>query len=372
MNSRCKGRNWPHHQIHPTKQQAPFAFLKMIKIFPNCSTTQNNAPSSTQLTPTIGGMDDLFSEQESDRSSASQDQEALVEEFHSERIVIPSLAPLPSKEFVLLKLPSFCFIQPELFDPLNYSEHKDIFPNVQLNESQESRQFKAYNVIRNSLMEGQRSNTKIVQWSDGSFSLKIGKEYFEMNQIPTLDSKTIIFHQHTATGDAGQSVLESVGAPSKRFQVRPYNTSSAAHKRYSKAVLARHAKESKIKIAFTTNDPEKQKIALEKAEQERIRMQRRLDAKRRNAQRASAMERTKLTRAYLEDDYAEEEGDGEEEGEEDEIYNEEVENETNVYSAERDSSLMAAKNDDAQAATEEESDDADDGLLSSRFKSIHK
>ena len=298
--------------------------------------------------------DDLFSEDN------SQPTEETTPSFHTEKLPLSQIHPLPSSSPFLLKLPSFSFLQTTPFDPINYSESTDTFTNLSLTDSQESRQLKAYNVIRCSTLNSQRSNTKIIRWSDGSYSLRIGREYFEMNAIPNTDTKTVIFHQHNNT--TSSTLLESVARPSGKFQVRPYDTSSAAHKRYSKAVLARHAKERKIKIAFTADDPEKQKAALERAEQDRIRMQRRIETKRKNAQRAAALERTRITKAYLEED--------EDDVSEDAIYdddyaNEEIEGEdvdVDVYNAERDDAILASK--------ENASDE--DEIFSSRLKTSFK
>lgn len=318
------------------------------------------------LSTTHAAPSTLFTDDD-DGDNVNEDDDAEEAPFAATQLPLDAPPPAASRPFFLLKLPNFLVVQRRAFDVATYEEARDTFNAVPLAESSidESRDFKAFNVIRSDATAS-ASNACIVRWSNGTQSLKVGAEFFDMTGGDAASTeKTLVFARHAA------ALLASIGRPAARFQVRPSTTSSAAHKRFTHAVRSKHCKERRIKIAYTCADPALQKAAIERAEQEKLRLQRRLDTKRRNAARAD-FERTRLTRAFLEDDRSADDEDDDESAENDAFYREAGESAENddIYSNDRDRLITDAKTlaDEVTPSASSSDDDDEDVLLSSRFK----
>mmetsp|Transcript_7267 Transcript_7267/g.15689 ORF Transcript_7267/g.15689 Transcript_7267/m.15689 type:complete len:319 (-) Transcript_7267:222-1178(-) len=184
----------------------------------------------------------------------------------------------------MTKLPNVVAIQPTAFDEADYDE------------KEEEEQYKGYmhNMVRwrykrdengRLLRDGENgglvreSNAKMVKWSDGSYTLHIGKEAFD---IQNFDSSTTegfaglngyVYMSQKATfrnGDDnedddddepqnGGTVLECIGPVSSRFVAKPSSLQSESHKSLTVAVRQRTVKRAKIAQYMTEEDPEKLK-----------------------------------------------------------------------------------------------------------------
>jgi RNA polymerase-associated protein LEO1 len=127
------------------------------------------------------------------------------------------------------------------------------------------------------------------KWSDGSVTVQIGDQHYEIQSkplAPPADAKTyqevLDSHQYLASPHVGSQVLLIVGKISEQFDARA-NTdveADAVHAlRTSMAAYGRNSAGNKDGIAVITNtqDPELQKKKAEMAERERMKNQRRKD-----------------------------------------------------------------------------------------------
>lgn len=119
------------------------------------------------------------------------------------------------------------------------------------------------------------SNTRLVQWSDGSYTLHIGNEAFD---IQTVDSSSngfaglngyVYLSQKATFNDADDmeedtpsgTVLEGIGPVTSRLIAKPSSLQSEAHKSLTVAVRQRTIKTARIAEYVTQEDPEKAKAA---------------------------------------------------------------------------------------------------------------
>lgn len=146
------------------------------------------------------------------------------------------------------------------------------------------------------------SNSRLNRWSDGTWTLQIGSEHFEvLPQVFSADENNLLFVRHQ-----NEECLESVGKLANKLTVRPFMDSQGTHRKYLALAEAtgKGMKKVKVRVATTTADPEKEKRGLVKIQQERIKARRKLDAKRRNLEQKSydRVGREGLTAKFLEAD----------------------------------------------------------------------
>ncbi len=155
------------------------------------------------------------------------------------------------------------------------------------------------------------SNARFNRWSDGSWTLQIGAQHFEVcPQSFCPDEHNLLFARH-----AEVSCLEASARLASKLTVKPFmDQAGGSHRKYLALAEAtgKGMKVTKVRVAATTVDPERQKQALVRMQQERIRAKRKLDAKKRNQEQRAfdRVGRDGLSGRFLE----------EEDGEEDDEY----------------------------------------------------
>ncbi|KAJ7132122.1 Leo1-like protein-domain-containing protein [Mycena epipterygia] len=122
-----------------------------------------------------------------------------------------------------------------------------------------------------------QSNSRIIRWSDGTLSLRLGKELFDINQsIDTSGGKS--FGASHPTQAAKSQGLTYIVAQHKRSQVlqsealvtgymtlRPTGMQSETHRMLVRAVGQKHNKVARLRMApDPTMDPEREKMELMK------------------------------------------------------------------------------------------------------------
>lgn len=259
-------------------------------------------------------------------------------------VVLQPERPSSSTSLHVTKLPNLVGIQPEAFDPSTYSaaaEEKEYKGFVNDMVRWRYKKDKNGEMLRDD--EGnllRESNTRLVQWEDGSFTLHIGKEALNMDNIDsshtvgTVDvvtgrtatfaglngylylSQMANFREPKKEGEekdeeseekdgfietAAGTVLECMGPMGSRFSARPSSLKSEAHKSLTVAVRKRTIKRAQIAEVVTQFDPEKVK-------EERIKQKDGLakeQARKRNYgdnYRSRSRPRVGMNRSYLEDD----------------------------------------------------------------------
>jgi RNA polymerase-associated protein LEO1 len=224
------------------------------------------------------------------------------------------------------KLPNLVGIQTAAFDTETYSrnlEEEEFGPAVDHLIRWRYRKDAHGNLVRDAQDRLIReSNTRIVQWEDGSYTLHVGSEAFEIDVHNTASSAGVkgfpglngyLFLSHKATMETTEgsrteetpagTVLESVASIASRLMIRPSSLQSEAHKSLTVAVRQKTIKKARIAEFVTQEDPEK-------AKQERIRVKADLDkvsGRKRPSSGGNRGNRPRMSRDYFEDD--EEDGD---------------------------------------------------------------
>ena len=176
------------------------------------------------------------------------------------------------------------------------------------------------------------SNTRLVKWSDGSYTLHVGREVLEVDDLdggaaPTAGDggfagpKGYLYVSQKARvtppterelkGPLGEgevddgpapeprpagTVLECLGPVSSRFAPRPSSLASDAHRNLTLAVRQRNVKRARIAEFVTEHDPEAEKRARIKGTDDLAR------SKNRKGRGGGGGGRKKMSKSYLEDD----------------------------------------------------------------------
>ncbi|XP_014408910.2 RNA polymerase-associated protein LEO1-like isoform X1 [Camelus ferus] len=230
----------------------------------------------------FGDIDDISSESDGgnqppipgqpvDGRGVPQDQQE--EEPISEtkiEVEIPRIYSDLGNELYFVKLPRFLSIEPKPFDPQYYEDEFE--DEKMLDEEDRTRiKLKVENTLRWRIRrdkEGNKikeSNTRIVKWSDGSLSLHLGNEVFDVYKAPLLGNYNHLFVRED-TGLRGQAVFKS------KLTFRPHSTDYATHKKMTLPLANRCSGIQKIRILpMAGRDPECQRIEMIKKEEERLR-----------------------------------------------------------------------------------------------------
>ncbi|XP_025739920.1 RNA polymerase-associated protein LEO1-like isoform X2 [Callorhinus ursinus] len=229
----------------------------------------------------FGDIDDISSEsdgdseqtipgQPADEHGVPQDQqeEEPISETRIE-VEIPSINSDLGNELYFVKLPKVLSIEPKPFDPQYYEDEFE--GEKMLDEEDRTRlRLKVENTIRwrkrrdeegNEIKE---SNARVVKWSDGSLSLHLGSEVFDVYKAPMQGNHNHLFVRED-TGLQGQAVFKS------KLTFRPHSTDCATHRKMTLPLDKRCSKTQRIRILpMAGRDPECQRTEMIKKE-ERLR-----------------------------------------------------------------------------------------------------
>ncbi|KAE8444249.1 hypothetical protein EG329_000749 [Mollisiaceae sp. DMI_Dod_QoI] len=218
--------------------------------------------------------------------------------------------PLPKPvdgEFNVLRLPKFLGIEPRAFEPSTFrvpeADHHSVSKSTNFSASAVSSSTIRF---RTDPSTGKlESNTNIYKWSDGSTTISVGDQHYELQTkplAPPRDSKayseTQDSHFYLATPSIASQLLLLVGHMSNQHTVRPNEAveDDALEKlQRSLAAAARRGNKNDKgpELIASTQDPELQKRRAEIAEKERMRAQRRRETA---AEKASQAHRPGLGR----------------------------------------------------------------------------
>ncbi|KAL6037693.1 hypothetical protein STEG23_005962 [Scotinomys teguina] len=129
------------------------------------------------------------------------------------RVEIPSIHSDLGDELYFVKLPRFLRIEPKPFDPQLYEDELED-EKVLYEEDKTRLKLKVENTIRWRVGQDEagykvkESNARIVKWSDGSMSLHLGSEVFDVYKVPLQDNHNQLFIREE-TGLRGQAIFKS-------------------------------------------------------------------------------------------------------------------------------------------------------------------
>ena len=130
--------------------------------------------------------------------------------------------------------------------------------------------------------DGPRSNARFLKWSDGSMSLVLGAEMYDIpiNSVPKAEQQFLVLSHHQA------GLLRVVKRIDAGMKIVPVDTASGAHKRLVTKQIGKGTSIERraVKEFQPEGDPEAMKRLAEKAIEEKIKSRKKLDAKRKQTQ----------------------------------------------------------------------------------------
>merc|ERR1719500_2058441 len=193
-------------------------------------------------------------------------------------VEVPKIQTDLGKEIHFVKLPNFLSVESRPFDEANYEDEMDEDQNQQDEEGRTRLKLKVENTIRwrpSFDKEGKptkESNARIVKWSDGSYSLHLGSEIFDVHKQPLQSDFNHLFIRQ-GTGLQGQAVFKT------KLSFRPHSTDSQTHKKMTLSMADRSSKSNQIKvISMVGADPDSNRWQRMKKEESNLRQSVRNDA----------------------------------------------------------------------------------------------
>ncbi|EPY53969.1 RNA polymerase II associated Paf1 complex [Schizosaccharomyces cryophilus OY26] len=216
----------------------------------------------------------LFSDEDGKQEGPEQT-EPVKKILESEIPNFPSPATLDAKIFHA-RMPNFLSVEQSPFDSEKYAVEAEADETLLEHDVQWGQRVKhkVDNTIRWRLDEAgnQESNTQVVQWSDGSYSLRIG------NDIYDAQSKMITQPTFLTTSHEAQHLLRVQTAFQRSFTFLPSAISTATTSKLpSMRMRGAQLSSRGVQEIITEKDPELLKREAEKFEEERNRARRRLE-----------------------------------------------------------------------------------------------
>ncbi|XP_057657520.1 another transcription unit protein-like [Diorhabda carinulata] len=185
-------------------------------------------------------------------------------------VEVPKITCDLGKDIHFVKLPNFLSVETRPFDPETYEDEID--EEETLDEEGRARlKLKVENTIRwreyvdNEGNIKKESNARVVRWSDGSYSLHLGSEIFDVYKQPLQGDHNHLFIRQ-GTGLQGQAVFRT------KLSFRPHSTESFTHRKMTLSLADRSTKTTGIKIMSQVGvDPDLDKATRLKKEEEKLR-----------------------------------------------------------------------------------------------------
>ncbi|CAH1790045.1 unnamed protein product, partial [Owenia fusiformis] len=297
------------------------------------SDSESDAEKQPDITATA---DDLFgddlddissaSEHESDKQDDDNQQAPMIDDEDGEGeqqpeepievkipVDIPKIKTDLGKQIHFVKLPNFLSVETRPFDAAIYEDEID--EDEVLDEEGRTRmKLKVENTIRwrdkkdaegNQILDEEgnpvrESNARMIRWSDGSMSLHLGVEVFDVHPMNLHGDYNHLFIRQ-GTGLQGQAVFKT------KLTFRPHSTDSFTHRKMTMSLADRSTKANKLKvIPISGLDPNANRNEMIKKEEEKLKATiRRESQQRRIRDRAH---NKGLSSSYLEDDEENEAG----------------------------------------------------------------
>ncbi|KAK9463975.1 Leo1-like protein-domain-containing protein [Lipomyces oligophaga] len=234
---------------------------------------------------------------EDDLDEEEDDEQPEYEEVETQEMEIQMPRYLPShsapKEVQIMRIPNFLNVDYSAFDRDRYLEQAEDIERARGAGTEEARQrlradvqntIRWRNVTQPDGSNKVESNARIMRWSDGSFSIKLGSEVFDIQESLLNDTYLAISHND-------QEIVQFHSKVSKMLNLIPSSTTSETHVRMSNALARGQLKARFINDIITTEDPEKVQREAEKAEESKMRARKNLENKRRSRDSRAAYDR---------------------------------------------------------------------------------
>lgn len=252
-----------------------------------------------------------FSDDDENEGEETVKQQAEEEPEQQEtriEVEIPRINTDLGKGIHFVRFPNFVSVETRPFDPAVYED--EIEDDELMDEEGRTRmKLKVENTIRWKKYTDENginiteSNARLIKWSDGSLSMNLGSEIFDVHAMPLQGDHNHLFIRQ-GTGLQGQAVFKT------KLTFRPHSTKSATHRKMTSRLAMRlNQNQQKVRVLpIAGQDPESRKAKLMKEEEDQLRAHMRREAqKRRMREKAHAKG---LHANYLDDRLDEEEDTG--------------------------------------------------------------
>ena len=263
-------------------------------LFGSTSSSEDDV-QNRQLSESVVQDEEKISNNEESRSEAESENED--EQPPSTSFSIPEIVkPFElGYECMLVKVPAFLRTQmQEPFDPVTTVDQEiegfgadpdDIDAYIATRVLTTIR-FRSNLTLDNRLTL--ESNTRLVEWEDGTMSLAVGDELFEVVAQNISGEHNYIFQKHTGVG-----CMEVLRGLDRKLLIRPYITDTGDHRRFlainpakidttTGEKLASGREPARVRMAQISTDPEAEKTQQARLHQEKIRARRQQENRRRN------------------------------------------------------------------------------------------
>lgn len=242
-----------------------------------------------------------------DSDEERESPEPPVSKIHVEIPKAPS--DITNNDIYFVKFPNFLSVDTHPYDPSWYEDEIDE-DEILDDEGKARLKLKVESTIRwrmvsdNDGNTNKESNTRLVKWSDGSISLHLGCEIFDIHKqtLPASDHNHLFIRQ--GTGLQGQAIFD------KKLTFRPHSTESLTHRKMTLSLAERSHKIQKIRVLPTVGkDPEAHRSEMIKKEEDKLKASIRRENKVKRIKERAPYRGP--TASYLEDaDYDDDDDDG--------------------------------------------------------------
>ncbi|KAH9888930.1 Leo1-like protein-domain-containing protein [Cubamyces lactineus] len=270
---------------------------------------EHDRPASSVASEHADHDDGLSSPERRHREQLEYAEEEEPEQVMEQRleadVAIPNI-PVPRSSdgsYWVIRMPNFIKVDSKPFHPDTYvgpDEDEEGQQSESLREKSMSVKLKVENTVRwrwgrdQHGQDRRQSNSRIVRWSDGSLSLQLGKELFDITQ--SIDTSGAVPRQalggsqppalsqsqsqsQSQPGGTHAQGLTYLVAQHKRAEIlqceavitgymslRPTGMQSETHRMLVRAVGQKHTRVARLRMApEPTTDPERERLELEKA-----------------------------------------------------------------------------------------------------------
>lgn len=107
-------------------------------------------------------------------------------------------------------------------------------------------------LLNNQKQQATESNARLIEWEDGSMSLLLGSEYFDVNVKPMSNEE----HHYLLAHQTSSGILESHLKFTNNMVFRPSDLKSDTHRNLTAQIADKHVKKTRTKMFMTEQDPE--------------------------------------------------------------------------------------------------------------------
>uniref|UniRef100_A0A1I8GF13 DUF3421 domain-containing protein n=1 Tax=Macrostomum lignano TaxID=282301 RepID=A0A1I8GF13_9PLAT len=302
---------------------------RMVSSSSSSSTASNDEAEKKQASSSVPAFQEENDTEARNEEAGDRDEEEEGEEEDAQpvesriNVDFPLIRADLGKEIYFVKMPNFLTVDTRPFDPATYEDALDE-EDVVDEEGRHRLRLRVENTIRWRVAkdaEGREltdeagqplreSNAKMVRWSDGSLSLHLGAEIFDVHSMDTTADFNHLFIRQ-GSGLQGQAVFR------RKLVFRPHSTASATHKKITRSLADKSSKQHTVKVLpILSADPERvrQEALRREEEMTRARIRRENIQRRRRERGSGASSGGRLSRSFLESGVGGDDEDEDEEG----------------------------------------------------------